>query len=189
MGVWEYGGMGVWGYGGMNTLLSTLPHSHTSLLPYSHTSILPHSHTLLLIPMSERPIKVLLGKLGLDGHDRGIKVIAKALRDAGMEVIYLGMRLTPDQVAQAAIHEDVDVIGVSLLSGAHMRLVPKLTGFLKEKGVLDEMLVVLGGTIPDQDIPKLKESGVDGIFPVGTSLEEIIHFIQTHIKRKIEKPA
>jgi methylmalonyl-CoA mutase C-terminal domain/subunit len=137
--------------------------------------------------MSARPIKVLLGKLGLDGHDRGIKVIAKALRDAGMEVIYLGMRLTPDQVAQAAIHEDVDVIGISLLSGAHMRLVPKLTGLLKEKGVLDEILVVLGGTIPDQDIPKLKELGVDGIFPVGTSLEEIIHFIQGHIKRKIEK--
>ena len=151
MGVWECGGVGV------------------------NSPIPPYPYTLLLIPMSERPIKVLLGKLGLDGHDRGIKVIAKALRDAGMEVIYLGMRLTPDQVAQAAIHEDVDVIGVSLLSGAHMRLVPKLTEFLKEKGVLNEMLIVLGGTIPDQDIPKLKESGVDGIFPVGTSLEEIIH--------------
>jgi methylmalonyl-CoA mutase C-terminal domain/subunit len=139
--------------------------------------------------MSERRIKVLLGKLGLDGHDRGVKIIAKALRDAGMEVIYLGMRLTPDEVARAAIHEDVDVIGVSLLSGVHMRLIPKMTQFLKEKGVLEDMLIVLGGTIPDQDIPRLKELGVDGIFPVGTSLEEIIKFIRENVKRTVEKSA
>lgn len=134
--------------------------------------------------MPEQRIKVLLGKMGLDGHDRGIKVIAKALRDAGMEVVYLRMRLTPEELAQAAIHEDVDVIGVSLLSGAHMRLIPKMIQFLKEKGALGDILVVLGGTIPDQDIPKLRELGVDGVFPVGASLEGIINFIQEHIKKR-----
>jgi len=136
--------------------------------------------------MSEQKIKVLLGKMGLDGHDRGVKVIAKALRNAGMEVIYLGMRLTPEEIVKAAMQEDVDVVGISLLSGAHMRLMPKLTQSLKEKGALDDMLVVLGGTIPDQDVPKLKEVGVDAIFPVGTPLEIIIDFIRQNLKRKVK---
>ena len=121
--------------------------------------------------------KVLLGKLGLDGHDRGVKVVARRLRDHGMEVIYLGMRLTPEQVAAAALQEDPDVVGISILSGAHMRLLPKLTGLLKKHG-LDDVLVVVGGVIPDKDVPKLEKAGVHGIFSSTVSAEEIAQFIQ-----------
>ncbi len=129
--------------------------------------------------MNERPIKVLLGKLGLDGHDRGIKVLAKGLRDHGMEVIYLGMRLTAEQIATVAVQEDVDVIGISLLSGAHLRLMPNLMNELHRQG-LDDVLIMLGGTIPEKDEPVLKEIGVHGIFRLGATIDEIAAFIQAH---------
>ena len=114
------------------------------------------------------PTRVLLAKIGLDGHDRGIKIIARSLRDAGMEVVYLGMRLTPDQVAQAALQEDVDVVGISILSGAHLRLIPRLTQALDQRGLLGNVLLMVGGTIPDQDVAALQNLGVNGVFPVGT---------------------
>src|ERR1700679_2171196 len=116
------------------------------------------------------PIRVLVAKPGLDGHDRGAKVIARALRDAGMEVIYTGLRQTPEMIVNAAIQEDVDCVGLSILSGAHNTIVPRITALLREKNAGD-ILVVLGGTIPEQDIPALKESGVAAIFGPGTALE------------------
>ena len=128
------------------------------------------------------PPRVLLAKIGLDGHDRGVKVIARALRDAGMEVIYLGMRLTPDQVAQAADQEDADVIGISILSGAHMRLIPRLTQALDQHGLLGKALLLVGGTIPEQDIPALQDLGVDQVFPVGTFSQAMIEFVQTNVR-------
>jgi len=118
----------------------------------------------------ERKIKVIVAKLGLDGHDRGAKVIARALKDAGMEVVYTGLRQTPEQVVKAAVQEDADVIGVSILSGAHLELVPMLVNLMKEKGLNDVVLVV-GGVIPPQDVPKLKEMGVDEVFLPGSSLK------------------
>ncbi len=125
--------------------------------------------------------KVLLAKLGLDGHDRGVKVIARALRDAGMEVVYLGMRITPDQVAIAALQEDVDVIGISILSGAHMRLIPRLTQALDLRGV-DDVLLLVGGTIPEEDVEPLQGMGVDAVFPVGTFTRTMIDFIDSRVK-------
>ncbi|MCI0830945.1 MAG: cobalamin B12-binding domain-containing protein, partial [Chloroflexi bacterium] len=119
-------------------------------------------------PPNQQNIKVLLAKLGLDGHDRGIKVIARAMRDAGMEVIYMGMRVTPDQVAQTALQEDVDVVGISILSGAHMRLIPRLAKALQEREILDDVLLVVGGTIPEDDVEPLQKIGVQGVFPVGS---------------------
>ena len=127
-------------------------------------------------------IKVLLAKVGLDGHDRGVKVIARALRDAGMEVVYLGMRVTPDQVAQAALQEGVDVVGISLLSGAHMRLIPRLTQALEQRGILGEVLLVVGGTIPEEDVEPLQGLGVDGVFPVGTFTGTMIDFIDSRVR-------
>ena len=132
--------------------------------------------------MSERTIRVLIAKPGLDGHDRGAKVIARALRDAGMEVIYTGLRQTPEQIVAATVQEDVDVLGMSILSGAHNTLFPKVTQLLKEQGVTDVM-VFGGGVIPDEDIPFLKESGVEAIFTPGTTTEEVIEYIKTHLKR------
>ena len=126
-------------------------------------------------------IKVLLAKLGLDGHDRGVKVIARALRDAGMEVVYMGMRVTPEQVAAAALQEDVDVVGISILSGAHMRLIPRLAGALQEQGQGDVALLV-GGTIPDKDVQPLLESGVDAVFPVGTFTSTIVDHVRNRGK-------
>ena len=114
-----------------------------------------------------RKIRVVIAKPGLDGHDRGAKVIARALRDAGMEVIYTGLRQTPEQIVAAALQEDADVIGLSILSGAHMHICPRVMELLREKG-LDDVLVVIGGIIPDVDIPKLQEMGVKGIFLPGT---------------------
>src|SRR6187431_3780234 len=131
--------------------------------------------------MSERKIRVLVAKPGLDGHDRGAKVIARALRDAGMEVIYTGLRQTPEMIASAALQEDADVIGLSILSGAHNHIVPRLMELLKEQG-LDDVLVVIGGIIPDVDVPKLKEIGVKGIFLPGTPMQEIIDFISTNAR-------
>ncbi|MGB9728456.1 MAG: cobalamin B12-binding domain-containing protein [Thermoprotei archaeon] len=131
----------------------------------------------------KRRIKVLVAKLGLDGHDRGAKVVARALKDAGMEVVYTGIRQTPEQVVNAAIQEDVDAIGISILSGAHMALIPRVMQLLKEKGI-DDILVTVGGTIPTDDIIKLKSMGVAEVFIPGTPLSEIIEFIKNNVKRK-----
>jgi methylmalonyl-CoA mutase C-terminal domain/subunit len=130
----------------------------------------------------EKKIRVLIAKPGLDGHDRGAKVVARALRDAGMEVIYTGLRQTPEMIVSAAIQEDVDAVGLSCLSGAHMYLFPKVVELLKEKGVLD-MVVFGGGIIPDEDVPRLKEAGLTGIFTPGASTEDIIKFIQQTINK------
>jgi methylmalonyl-CoA mutase C-terminal domain/subunit len=127
--------------------------------------------------MAEKKIRVLVAKPGLDGHDRGAKVIARALRDAGMEVIYTGLRQTPEQVVSAALQEDVDVIGLSVLSGAHMGLTEKIIAKLKEQNAQDK-LVLVGGTILAKDVPKLKEMGVAEVFPTGSRLEEPIQFIK-----------
>src|ERR1700741_500267 len=123
------------------------------------------------------PIRVLVAKPGLDGHDRGAKVIARALRDAGMEVIYTGLRQTPEMIVNAAVQEDVDCIGLSILSGAHNVIVPRVTSLLKDRGA-DDILLVVGGTIPQQDTEFLKSHGVAAIFGPGTSLEETIRFIR-----------
>ncbi|WP_158792494.1 cobalamin B12-binding domain-containing protein [Granulicella sp. L60] len=127
------------------------------------------------------PIRVLVAKPGLDGHDRGAKIIARALRDAGMEVIYTGLRQTPEMIVTAAIQEDVDCIGLSILSGAHNILVPRIVALLREQKA-EDILLVLGGTIPDEDQPRLKESGVSAIFGPGTPLETTITFIRDHVK-------
>lgn len=131
----------------------------------------------------DRKIRVLVAKPGLDGHDRGAKVIARALRDAGMEVIYTGLRQTPEQIVAAAIQEDVDVIAMSILSGAHNHLFPRVMEILKEKSV-DDVLVLGGGVIPDDDIPGLKAAGIAGIFTPGTPTSETIDFIKSNIKRR-----
>ena len=125
----------------------------------------------------ETKIKVILAKLGLDGHDRGVKIVARAFRDAGMEVVYLGMRITPEQVAQAALQEDADAVGISVLSGAHMRLIPRLTQALDDRQLLGNLLLLVGGTIPEQDVEPLKALGVHGVFPVGTFTQELVDFI------------
>ena len=129
------------------------------------------------------PIKVVVAKIGLDGHDRGIKVIARSLRDEGMEVVYLGMRLTGEQVAAAAAEEDADVVGISLLSGAHLRLIPKLVDALKAQDLHGRVLLVAGGTIPDKDVEPLRQMGVDGVFPVGTPMSTIADFIKQGVRR------
>ena len=131
---------------------------------------------------SKSNVRVLLAKLGLDGHDRGVKIVARSLRDAGMEVVYLGMRVTPDQVAQAALQEDVDVVGISILSGAHMRLIPRLAQALQKRGILGEVLLVVGGTISEEDVGPLQDLGVDGVFPVGTFTRTMIDFIESRVK-------
>jgi len=131
-----------------------------------------------------RKLRVVIAKPGLDGHDRGAKVIARALRDAGMEVIYTGLRQTPEQVVAAALQEDADVIGLSILSGAHNHIVPRLMDLLKEKG-LDDVMVVIGGIIPDMDIAKLKAIGVKGIFLPGTPMQEIIDFINGNVRARV----
>jgi len=130
-----------------------------------------------------RKIRILVAKPGLDGHDRGAKVVARALRDAGMEVIYTGLHQTPEMIVETAVQEDVDVIGLSLLSGAHMTLFTDVINLLKEKG-MEDVLVVGGGIIPDEDIPRLKEIGVAEIFGPGTPAETIVKFIQEHVKRE-----
>ena len=129
---------------------------------------------------STRPIRVLVAKPGLDGHDRGAKVIARALRDAGMEVIYTGIRQTPEMIVEAAIQEDVDAILMSILSGAHMALFPKVMELLKNDGV-DDVLVAAGGILPDEDIPAIKALGIKGCFGPGTPMEEIISFVRDNI--------
>lgn len=130
----------------------------------------------------DKKIRVLVAKPGLDGHDRGAKVIARALRDEGMEVIYTGLRQTPEQIVQAAIQEDVDVIAMSILSGAHNHLFPRVTELLAEKGV-DDVLVIGGGVIPEDDIPFLKEKGIAAVFGPGTPTKSTIDFIRNNLKR------
>jgi methylmalonyl-CoA mutase C-terminal domain/subunit len=132
--------------------------------------------------MPERKIRVLLAKPGLDGHDRGVKVIARALRDAGMEVIYTGLRQTPEQIAGAALQEDVDAVGLSILSGAHMHLFPRIMQMMRESK-LDDVVVFAGGIIPDADIAKLKEIGIAEVFPPGSSLEEITEFVRSRVRK------
>lgn len=131
--------------------------------------------------MNDRKIRVLVAKPGLDGHDRGAKVIARALRDAGMEVIYTGLRQTPEMIAAAALQEDVDAVGVSILSGAHNTLCPRIVQLLRDQG-MDDCLVVLGGIVPHDDIAKLKSQGVAEIFLPGTSTENIVKFLRENVK-------
>jgi methylmalonyl-CoA mutase, C-terminal domain len=131
-----------------------------------------------------RKLRVVIAKPGLDGHDRGAKVIARALRDAGREVTYTGLRQTPEMIASAALQEDADVIGLSILSGAHNHIAPRLMELLKARG-LDDVLVVIGGIIPDVDIPKLREIGVKGIFLPGTPMQEIIDFIEQNARARV----
>ena len=130
---------------------------------------------------SERKIRVLIAKPGLDGHDRGAKVVARALRDAGFEVIYTGLRQTPEQIAEAALQEDVDVVGLSILSGAHMRLFPEIMKLLKEKGMTG-VLVIAGGIIPEDDVEPLKKLGIKAIFGPGTPTNDIVKYIREHVK-------
>ena len=130
-----------------------------------------------------RKIRVLVAKPGLDGHDRGAKVVVRGLRDVGMEVIYLGLRVTPDQIVEAAIQEDVDVVGLSCLSGAHMSLFPKTMELMRQKGLKD-VLVVAGGIIPEKDIPQLKETGVAEVFGPGTPIATIAKFITARVGEK-----
>jgi methylmalonyl-CoA mutase C-terminal domain/subunit len=131
-----------------------------------------------------RKLRVIIAKPGLDGHDRGAKVIARALRDAGMEVIYTGLRQTPEQIAAAALQEDADVVGLSILSGAHNHIAPRLMELLKAKQ-LDDVLVIIGGIIPDVDIPRLKEIGIKGIFLPGTPMHEIVDFIHANVRTRV----
>ena len=132
---------------------------------------------------NEKRIRIIVAKPGLDGHDRGAKVIARALRDAGMEVIYTGLRQTPEQIATAALQEDADVIGLSILSGAHTTLVPKLMALLKERQ-MENVLVILGGIIPDADISEMKRLGVAEVFQPGASLESIVRFIRSQVPQR-----
>jgi methylmalonyl-CoA mutase C-terminal domain/subunit len=128
-----------------------------------------------------RPTRVIIAKPGLDGHDRGAKVIARALRDAGMEVIYTGLRQTPEQIVSAALQEDADVIGLSILSGAHLHIVSRVRELLKARG-LDDVVLLVGGIIPDADVPALRELGVGGIFPPGSPMQTIIDFINGAVR-------
>ncbi|MCD9187557.1 MAG: cobalamin B12-binding domain-containing protein [Pyrinomonadaceae bacterium] len=131
--------------------------------------------------MNDRKIRVLVAKPGLDGHDRGAKVIARALRDAGMEVIYTGLRQTPEMIASAALQEDVDAVGISILSGAHNTLCPRIVDLLRENG-MDDTLVLVGGIVPQEDIPVLKQKGVSEVFLPGTSTEDIVKFINANVR-------
>lgn len=132
-----------------------------------------------------RPIRVLVAKPGLDGHDRGAKVIARALRDAGMEVIYSGLRQTPENIVQIAIQEDVDVVAMSILSGAHNHLLPAVVDLMKKEEIYDDILVLAGGIIPEEDIPNLIEKGISVVFTPGTTTEETIKFIRNNLKRSL----
>jgi methylmalonyl-CoA mutase C-terminal domain/subunit len=132
--------------------------------------------------MSRRPIKVLIAKPGLDGHDRGAKVLARGLRDEGFEVVYTGLRQTPEMIATAALQEDVDVVGLSILSGAHMTLLPRVTALLHQEG-LDDVLVTAGGIIPDDDVPALKAAGIAEVFGPGTTIGQVADYLRANVKR------
>ena len=129
----------------------------------------------------EKKIRVLVAKPGLDGHDRGAKVVARALRDAGFEVIYTGLRQTPEQIAEAALQEDVNVVAMSILSGAHGHLFPKVVNLVREKG-MNDVLIIGGGVMPDSDIPALKEAGIAEVFTPGTPTTDVVKFIKEHVK-------
>lgn len=131
----------------------------------------------------ESPIRVLVAKPGLDGHDRGAKVMVRALRDAGMEVIYTGLRQSAEQIAKAAVQEDVNVVGLSILSGAHLALTRKVSDQLKAAGVADQVLLVVGGTVPEKDIARLKEVGAQAVFPTGSTIDEAVAYIKSHAPR------
>jgi methylmalonyl-CoA mutase C-terminal domain/subunit len=131
----------------------------------------------------DKRIRVIVAKPGLDGHDRGAKIVARALRDAGMEVIYTGLRQTPEQIVSAAVQEDVDAVGVSILSGAHSTILPRICELLRAQQ-MNDVLVVVGGIIPDEDIPALKQVGVTEVFQPGASTQEIVEFIQSHVHGK-----
>jgi methylmalonyl-CoA mutase C-terminal domain/subunit len=131
--------------------------------------------------MPDRPIKVLIAKPGLDGHDRGAKVLARGLRDEGFEVVYTGIRQTPEMIVSAAVQEDVDVVGLSILSGAHLTLLPRITGLLREQGMSD-VLVTAGGIIPDEDVPVLQEAGVAAVFGPGTSIGEVADYLRSNVR-------
>ena len=133
--------------------------------------------------MPDRRIRVLVAKPGLDGHDRGAKIVARALRDAGMEVIYTGLRQTPEQIVTAALQEDVDAIGISILSGAHNTILPRICELLRAQG-LDDVMLLVGGIIPDEDIPALKQGGVTEVFQPGASTEDIVEFIRSRVKQR-----
>ncbi|CAN5159735.1 cobalamin B12-binding domain-containing protein [soil metagenome] len=135
--------------------------------------------------MSNRPIKVIIAKPGLDGHDRGAKVLARGLRDEGFEVIYTGLRQTPAMVVSAALQEDADVVGLSILSGAHMTLLPRICAGLREEG-LDDVLVTAGGIIPDADIPALQEAGINRVFGPGTTIREVAEYIRGNVRQREE---
>jgi methylmalonyl-CoA mutase C-terminal domain/subunit len=137
--------------------------------------------------LAQAPLRILVAKPGLDGHDRGIKIVARALRDAGMEVIYTGLHQTPEQIASAAVQEDVDAIGLSCLSGAHMTLFPRVVELLKDQGGA-EIVVFGGGIIPDADIPKLKDAGIAEIFTPGTPTKKIIEWVNDHVAREAGDP-
>ena len=134
---------------------------------------------------SERKIRVVIAKPGLDGHDRGAKVIARALRDAGMEVVYTGLRQTPEQIVEAALQEDADVIGLSILSGAHLHICPRVVELLREQG-LDHVTVIVGGIIPDADVPALNAIGIQGVFVPGTPMRDIVSFIERTVQPRVE---
>ena len=134
--------------------------------------------------MVDRKIRVLVAKPGLDGHDRGAKVIARALRDAGMEVIYTGLRQTPEMIASAALQEDVDAVGISILSGAHNTLCPRIVELLRENG-MDDTLVLVGGIVPKEDIAVLKSKGISEVFLPGTSTEDIVAYINQHVRKEV----
>jgi methylmalonyl-CoA mutase, C-terminal domain len=131
--------------------------------------------------MPDRRIRVLVAKPGLDGHDRGAKIVARALRDAGMEVIYTGLRQTPEQIVTAALQEDVDAIGISILSGAHNTIVPRICELLRQQG-LEDVLLIVGGIVPDEDIPELKKAGVAEVFQPGASTQQIVEFIKSRCR-------
>jgi len=135
--------------------------------------------------MTDRPIKVLIAKPGLDGHDRGAKVLARGLRDEGFEVVYTGLRQTPEMIASAALQEDVDVVGLSILSGAHMTLLPRICTLLRDEGLAD-VLVTAGGIIPDDDVPALKAAGVAEVFGPGTTIGEVAAFLRSNARPRAE---
>jgi methylmalonyl-CoA mutase C-terminal domain/subunit len=140
----------------------------------------------VILVIDEERIRVLIAKPGLDGHDRGAKLVARVLRDAGMEVIYTGLRQTPEMIAEAALQEDVDVVGLSILSGAHVELFPRIMELLKDKG-LEQVIVVAGGIIPEEDVPSLKQLGIKAIFGPGSSTQEIVDFIKGAVVEKWAK--
>jgi len=131
--------------------------------------------------MTDRPLKILIAKPGLDGHDRGAKVLARGLRDEGFEVVYTGLRQTPEMIVTAALQEDVDAVGLSILSGAHMTLVPRVCSLLRERG-MDDVLVTAGGIIPDEDVPALKEAGVAAVFGPGTTIATVADFLRANVR-------